>query len=71
MEDMASRETVINHLKMVPDEALDEILDFIDFVAERRGEARADRGIERLQQVSMHSVWSTPEDEVWNDLPLR
>jgi hypothetical protein len=27
MEDMASRETVINHLKMVPDEALDEILD--------------------------------------------
>jgi hypothetical protein len=27
--------------------------------------------MERLQESSMTSVWSTPEDEVWNDVPSR
>lgn len=71
MEHMASRETVIKHLKKVPDEALDEILDFIDFVAARRAEATTEKGIQRLQEGSMESVWNTPEDEVWNDVPIR
>jgi hypothetical protein len=70
MEDMASREIVISHLERVPDEALDEILDFIDFVAVRRGDGR-DVGIQRLQERSMNSLWNTPEDEVWDDVPIR
>lgn len=71
MNTMADRETVISHLQNVPDEAMDEILDFIDFVAQRRGNGRRDLTMERLQESSMTSVWSTPEDEVWNDVPSR
>lgn len=68
---MVSRETLISHLEKVPDEARDEILDFIDFVAARSAEASSEKGIQRLQEESMESVWNTPEDEVWNDLPIR
>jgi hypothetical protein len=68
---MVSRETVIQHLEQVPDEAMDEVLDFIDFVAERRGRGRRDRAMELLQESSMTSVWNTPDDEVWNDVPSR
>ena len=68
---MADRETVISHLKNVPDEAMDEILDFIDFVAQRRGKGKRDLAMERLQESSMTSVWSTPEDEIWNNVPSR
>ncbi|MDA3949306.1 MAG: hypothetical protein PF508_08765 [Spirochaeta sp.] len=50
---------------------MDEILDFIDFVAQRRGNGRRDIVMERLQESSMTSVWSTPEDEVWDDVPSR
>jgi hypothetical protein len=71
MEDMASRETVISHLERVPDDALDEILDFIDFVAERRAHDRPDSDMEKLQESSMASVWNSPEDEVWDDVPIR
>lgn len=71
MRDMASREIIISHLEKVPDEAMDEILDFIDFVAERRGADRRDSGMQRLQESSMTSVWSSPEDEIWNDVPSR
>ena len=71
MDAMADRETVISHLQNVPDEAMDEILDFIDFVAQRRGSGTRDLTMERLQESSMTSVWSTPEDEVWNDVPSR
>ncbi len=69
MRVMVSRETVIRHLKKVPDEAMDEVLDFIDFVAERRGGDKRD--MELLQESSMTAVWNTPEDEVWNDVPSR
>ena len=70
MEDMASREIVISHLERVPDEALDEIRGFIDFVAVRRGVGR-DVGIQRLQESSMNSLWNTSEDGVWDDVPIR
>ena len=46
MEDMASRETVISHLKKVPDEALDEILD-------SRG---LERSAARVMSCSCHVV---------------
>ena len=69
MRIMVSRETVIRHLANVPDEAMDEILDFIDFVAERRGGDKRD--IQPLQESSMVKVWSSPEDEVWDDVPSR
>jgi hypothetical protein len=34
MNAMADRKTAMSHLENVPDEAMDEIMDFIDFVAE-------------------------------------
>jgi hypothetical protein len=59
----------MRHLEKVPDEAMDEVLDFIDFVAERRGGDTRDMA--PLQERSMTAVWNTPEDEVWNDVPSR
>ena len=59
----------MRHLEKVPDEAMDEVLDFIDFVAERRGSDTRD--MELLQESSMTAVWNTSEDEVWNDVPSR
>lgn len=47
---MVSRETVIRHLDKVPDEAMDEVLDLIDFVASRRGGDKRD--MEFLQKAA-------------------
>ena len=69
MRVMVNRETVIRHLEKLPDEAMDEVLDFIDFVAERR--AGDKREMERLQESSMTAVWNSPDDDVWNDVPSR
>ena len=69
MSVMVDRENVMRHLERVPDEAMDEVLGFIDFVAERRGSDTRD--MELLQESSMTAVWNTPEDEVWNDVPSR
>jgi hypothetical protein len=71
MVKMVSRQTVISHLEYVPDEALDEILDFIHFVAARRRPSSGDPEFDSLQDSSTVAVWNSPEDEVWSNVPRR
>ena len=66
MNDMGTRQTVTSHLQHVPDEPLDEILDFIDFVAARPGHTGRDAEFDSLQDSSAIAVWNNSEDEVWN-----
>lgn len=55
---------------LLEDPGLPIEVELIDCVAEQRGDGSRDRGLERLQQSSMTSVWSTPEDDAWNDVPI-
>jgi hypothetical protein len=61
MKVMVDREKLIEKLHTVPDDSLDEIRDFIDFVVERRSVV-----LEPLRRI-----WDNEDDDVWNDVPVR
>jgi len=52
----------------LPEELVDEISDFVEFVAARRADGEFDSVVARAVQDSMDKVWNNPEDEVWNDV---
>ena len=68
---MTDRDTVIRRVKNAPEETLDEILDFIDFVSSRRRKGAANNEIMNAQATSMQQIWDNPDDEVWNDVQIR
>lgn len=67
--DMADREQIIKRIEELPEELMDEISDFVEFVAARRADREFSSVVTRAQQDSMNDVWDNEEDEVWNDLP--
>ena len=53
----------------LPEPLAKEALDFICFLQAREHSEFADW--QNAQAVSLASVWSNPEDEVWNNVPFR
>ncbi len=65
---MANREQIIKRIEGLPEELVDEISDFVEFVAARRADGEFTSVVARAQQDSMNKVWKNEEDEVWNDV---
>lgn len=67
--DLAER--VQHEICQLPPPLVQEVLDFIGYLAYRHG-LRADFSPEELmsaQADAMRHVWDNPDDEVWNDVP--
>ena len=65
---MANREQIIKRIEELPEELVDEISDFVEFVTARHADSDFDFVVARTMQDSMDKVWDNPEDEVWNDV---
>ncbi|MBF0425467.1 MAG: DUF2281 domain-containing protein [Magnetococcales bacterium] len=66
-------EKIQDELRRLPEPLIQEVLDFIGYLAYRHG-LRADDGSEALmlaQRESMLHVWDNPEDEIWNHVSTR
>ncbi len=71
MKVMVDREKLIEKLHTVPDDSLDEIRDFIDFVVERRSVVSAVSNLNAAQSEPLRRIWDNEDDDVWNDVPVR
>jgi hypothetical protein len=64
---MAIADRIYEQVKTLPEDLAQEVLDFIQFLEDRRGnKEKAD--LIGAQQGAMDKLWSNREDEIWNDL---
>lgn len=62
-------ERVQYEIRQLPAPLVQEVLDFIGYLAHRHGLDKADTDpLKVAQERSMRKVWDNPDDEVWNDL---
>ncbi|MEO5335125.1 MAG: DUF2281 domain-containing protein [Magnetococcus sp. YQC-5] len=67
--DLAER--VQHEIRQLPTPLVQEVLDFIGYLAHRHS-LRTDFNGEELiaiQEDAMRHVWDNPDDEVWNNVP--
>ena len=64
---MSLAEQIYEEVKHLPDDIAREVLDFIEFLGEKRG-IRYKTDLIRAQQGVMDKTWDNKEDDVWNDL---
>ncbi|MEO5333068.1 MAG: DUF2281 domain-containing protein [Magnetococcus sp. YQC-5] len=65
--DLAER--VQHEIRQLPTPLVQEVLDFIGYLAYRHGIDKIDTDpLKVAQEISMRKVWDNPDDEVWNDL---
>ena len=62
-------ERVQYEIRQLPAPLIQEVLDFIGYLAHRHGLDKVDTNpLKAAQELSMRKVWDNPDDEVWNDL---
>lgn len=64
---MALADKIYEAVKPLPDALAREVLDFVEFLRNRR-EHESQDNLAAAQTPSMNNVWDNPEDETWNDV---
>jgi hypothetical protein len=66
-------ERTINSLKKLPDQKIDEIADFIDFVLKKHEEEQIKRGIQTLISTSKSFEYLQNEEDIYtlNDIKVK
>ena len=66
-----TKQTLIEKIHSLPPEKISEVVDFVDFLAERQEEV-SDRQLTqvaaRLSSGAFAKVWDNPEDAVYDNL---
>ena len=61
------KEAILQELEELPDDFVDEVLDFIRFLKEKHAKAKLETAL--LSEVTLGKDWLRPEeDEAWQDL---
>ena len=60
-------EQIYESVKPLPPAVAQEVLDFVQFLAQRHAQ-REEHDL-MLAQQSAAQEWDNPDDEVWNDVP--
>lgn len=67
-----SDQTLIEKIHTLPPEKVSEVLDFVEFLAQRQQEEVSDRQLTHaathLSQGAFARVWDNPEDAVYDNL---
>lgn len=64
---MSNRDILIKEIKEFPDEKLQEVIDFVQFLKSKQHDEEL--GITLVSEPSLARDWSKPEeDEAWSDL---
>ena len=65
---MPSPQSLIDKIKALPPERLDEVEDFVDFIASREQERSLARATAATSAAGFGKIWSNPEDDVYDEL---
>ncbi len=60
--------TLIDKLKSLPQERLDEVEDFVDFLKQRGRDRQLTRAATQASEQSFSSVWDNSDDSVYDQL---
>ena len=61
------KEAILQELEELPDDFVDEVLDFIRFLKEKHAKAKLETAL--LSEATLGKDWLRPEeDEAWQDL---
>jgi hypothetical protein len=64
----ATAEALIEKLRELPEEQLNEVEDFVDFLRERRDERRLVASATKLSEESFAMVWDNADDAAYDRL---
>jgi hypothetical protein len=65
---VSNPQSLIDKIKALPPERLDEVEDFVDFIAARATERSLTRAAAATSAAVFGKVWSNPEDDVYDAL---
>lgn len=61
-------ESLIEKIRELPPERIDEIEDFIDFLAYREEDRRLVKAAAKLSEGPLRKVWDNPDDAIFDKL---
>ena len=59
--------TIEEKINTLPEEAKEEVYDFIDFVI-RKNQKEEKLWMMKMSEKSLNKIWDNPEDDVYNEL---
>jgi hypothetical protein len=65
---MSYPQSLIEKIKALPTERLDEIEDFVDFIAARAQGRALTRAVTRASAPAFAKVWNNPDDDAYDAL---
>jgi len=65
---VSSPQSLIDKIKALPPKRLDEVEDFVDFIASRAQERSLARATAATSAAVFGKIWSNPEDDVYDEL---
>lgn len=65
---MPNSQSLIDKIKALPADKLDEVEDFVDFIAARRQDHALARAAAQASAPAFERVWNNPEDDAYDAL---
>jgi hypothetical protein len=65
---MPSPASLIEKIKALPEDRIEEVEDFVDFIAARSQDRTLAREAAQASVASFAAVWSNPDDDVYDAL---
>lgn len=65
---MPNTQSLIEKIKALPADRLDEVEDFVDFVASRAQDRALARAAARASKAGFAKVWDNPDDDAYDAL---
>jgi len=59
--------TIEEKINTLPNEAKEEVYDFIDFII-KKNQKESKLWMMKLSEKSLNKIWDNPEDDVYNEL---
>lgn len=67
---MNTAEQIAYEVSQLPEPLQREVLDFIDFLIQKVKRSELE-SLSHAQETSMKNIWTSDDDETWNDVPIR
>lgn len=65
---MPNPQSLIEKIKALPAERIDEVEDFVDFMASRAQDRALTRAAMRASEPAFAKIWNNPEDDAYDAL---
>lgn len=65
---MPSPQSLIEKIKTLPPDRLDEVEDFVDFIASRAQDRALARAAMRASEPAFAKIWNNPDDDAYDAL---